>query len=35
VSAIELHVAGKPENIEPAVRQAIAGVDPRITVLKV
>jgi predicted permease len=34
VSAIELHVAGRPESIEPAVRQAIAGVDPRITVLK-
>jgi predicted permease len=35
VSAIELHVAGRPESIEPAVREAIAGVDPRITVLKV
>jgi predicted permease len=35
VSAIELHVAGKPENIEPAVRQALAGVDPNLTVLKV
>ena len=35
VSAIELHVAGRPENIEPAVRQALAGVDPNLTVLKV
>ncbi|MGA8534956.1 MAG: FtsX-like permease family protein, partial [Candidatus Tumulicola sp.] len=35
VSAIELHVASRPDSIEPAVRQAIAGVDPRITVLKV
>ena len=25
VSAIEFHVAGRPENIEPAVRQSIAG----------
>jgi predicted permease len=32
---IELHIAGRPESVEPAVRQAIAGVDPRITVLKV
>ncbi|HEY2820232.1 MAG TPA: ABC transporter permease [Candidatus Acidoferrum sp.] len=32
---IELNVAGRSENVEPAVRQAIAGVDPRITVLKV
>jgi predicted permease len=35
VSAIELHVAGRPESIEPAVREVIAGIDPRITVLKV
>jgi len=35
VSAIELHVAGRPENIEPALRQALAGVDPDLTVLKV
>ena len=34
VSAIELHTAGRPESIEPAVRQAIAGVDSRITILK-
>jgi macrolide transport system ATP-binding/permease protein len=33
--SIQLHVAGSPESIEPAVRQAIADVDPRITVLKV
>ena len=35
VSAIELHVAGRPENIEPAVREALAGIDPNLTVLKV
>ena len=33
--SIELHVAGRPESVEPAVRQAIAKVDPRVTVLKV
>lgn len=35
VSAIELHVAARPENIESALRQALAGVDPRITILNV
>ena len=35
VSAIELHVAGSPQNIEPAVREAIATIDPNLTVLKV
>ena len=35
VSAIELHVAGRPQNIEPAVRVAIATIDPNLTVLKV
>jgi len=35
VSAIELHVAGKPENIEPAGRAALAEVDPNLTVLKI
>ena len=35
VSAIELHVAGTPQNIEPAVREAIATIDPNLTVLKV
>jgi len=35
VGAIELHVAGKPENLEPAVRKAIAGVDPNLTVLNI
>ena len=34
VSAIEFHVAGRPENIEPAVRQSIAAVDPNLTILK-
>jgi predicted permease len=34
VSAIELHVAGRPENLEPAVRKAIAEVDPNLTVLR-
>jgi macrolide transport system ATP-binding/permease protein len=33
VGAIELHVAGKPENIEPSVRQTLADVDPGLTVL--
>ena len=33
VGAIELHVAGKPENLEPAVRKTLAGVDPNLTVL--
>jgi hypothetical protein len=32
---IELHVAGRPESVEAEVRRAIAGVDPRVTVLKV
>lgn len=35
VSAIELHVAGKPDSIEPAVRETLADVDPNLTVLKV
>jgi predicted permease len=35
VSAIELHVAGKPENIESAVRKTLADIDPNLTVLKV
>src|SRR5207249_168256 len=35
VSAIELRVAGKPENIEPAVRKTLADIDPNLTVLKV
>ncbi|HXJ96353.1 MAG TPA: ABC transporter permease, partial [Terriglobia bacterium] len=33
IGAIELHVAGKPENLEPAVRKALADVDPNLTVL--
>ena len=33
VGAIELHVAGRPENIEPAVRKAVASVDPNLTIL--
>jgi macrolide transport system ATP-binding/permease protein len=33
VSAIELHVAGKPENLESAVRKTLADVDPNLTVL--
>jgi predicted permease len=33
VGAVELHVAGKPENIESAVRKALADVDPNLTVL--
>jgi predicted permease len=34
VSAIELHVAGRPENLEPAVRKGMAEVDPNLTVLR-
>ena len=34
VSAIELHVAGRPENLEPVVRKGIAEVDPNLTVLR-
>jgi ABC-type antimicrobial peptide transport system permease subunit len=30
---MELHVGGKPENLEPAVRKALADVDPNLTVL--
>jgi predicted permease len=33
VGAVELHVAGKPENIEWAVRKTLADVDPNLTVL--
>jgi predicted permease len=33
VGAVELHVAGKPENLEPAVRKTFADVDPNLTVL--
>ena len=33
VRAIELHVAGKPENLEPAVRKVIANVAPHLIVL--
>jgi predicted permease len=32
---IELRVAGKPESLEPAVRRALADVDPNLTVLGV
>ena len=35
VSAIELQVAGRPDKIEPAVREALAALDPNLTVLKV
>jgi len=34
VSSIELHVAGRPESLEPDVRRAIAEVDPNLTVLR-
>jgi predicted permease len=33
VSAIELHVAGRPENLEPAVRKTLADVDPNLPIL--
>ena len=32
-NTIELHAAGKPENLEPVVRKAIANVDPNLIVL--
>jgi len=35
VGAIELQVAGKPENLEPAVRKALADADPNLPVLNV
>jgi predicted permease len=35
VGAIELHVAGKPENLEPAVRKTLADIDPNLTVLNI
>ena len=33
VGTIELHVAGKLENLEPAVRKTLADIDPNLTVL--
>src|SRR5260370_5435878 len=33
VGAIELYVAGKPENLEPAGRKALADIDPNLAVL--
>jgi predicted permease len=33
VGAIELHVVGRPENIESAVRKAVADADPNLPVL--
>jgi macrolide transport system ATP-binding/permease protein len=33
VGAIEQHVAGTPENLEPSVRKILAGIDPNLTVL--
>jgi predicted permease len=35
VSSIQLHLAGRPQDLEPAVRKAIAEVDPNLTVLRV
>jgi predicted permease len=34
VSSIQLHLAGRPQDLEPAVRKAIAQVDPNLTVLR-
>jgi ABC-type antimicrobial peptide transport system permease subunit len=31
--AIELHVAGKPETLKPAVRKTVAEIDPNLTIL--
>ncbi len=33
IGDVELHVAGKPENLEPAVRKALAEIDSNLTVL--
>jgi len=33
IGAIELHVSGKPENREAAVRRTLADIDPNLTVL--
>jgi predicted permease len=33
IGDIELHVAGRPENLEGAVRRTLAGIDPNLTVL--
>jgi macrolide transport system ATP-binding/permease protein len=33
VGALELHVAGKPQNLEPAVRRTLANIDPNLTIL--
>jgi predicted permease len=33
VGAIEMHVAGRPENVESAVRKALADADPNLPVL--
>jgi macrolide transport system ATP-binding/permease protein len=33
VRAVELHVAGKPENLEPAVRKALSEIDSHLIVL--
>ena len=35
VGAIELHVAGRPENIESAVRKTLADADPNLPVLNI
>jgi macrolide transport system ATP-binding/permease protein len=34
VGAIELHVAGKPETLEPSARKSLAGIDPNLTILR-
>ncbi len=33
VGAIELHIAGKPQNVEAAVHKSLADIDPNLTVL--
>jgi ABC-type antimicrobial peptide transport system permease subunit len=33
INDVQLHVAGNPENLEPAVRETLAGIDPNLTVL--
>lgn len=34
VGAIEFHVAGKPEALEPSLRKTLAAIDPNLTVLR-
>jgi predicted permease len=35
IGDVELHVVGRPENLEPAVRKVLADIDPNLTVTNV